>query len=107
HRRPGIDRRCGRGGLRRGDPGQPRGGLRSGARERPRLRAHGPRAPRATRRSLRRGRARVSRLLRSLPYVAGIAIVLALPRFIYPVLALDILLWGLFAVSVDLLLGFG
>ncbi len=49
----------------------------------------------------------MSRLLRSLPYVAGIAIVLALPRFIYPVLALDILLWGLFAVSVDLLLGFG
>ncbi len=30
-----------------------------------------------------------------------------LPRAIYVVLALDILLYGLFAVSVDLLLGFG
>ncbi len=46
------------------------------------------------------------RLVRLLPYAAGILIVLALPRVTYPVLALDLLLWGLFAVSVDLLLGF-
>lgn len=38
--------------------------------------------------------------------VAGIAAALILPRLIYPVLALEILLWGLFAMSVDLLLGF-
>jgi branched-chain amino acid transport system permease protein len=48
----------------------------------------------------------VSRALALLPYAGGIALALALPRFLYPVLALDILLWGLFAVSVDLLLGF-
>lgn len=38
--------------------------------------------------------------------LAGLAAVLVLPRLIYPVLALEILLWGLFAMSVDLLLGF-
>ena len=38
--------------------------------------------------------------------VAGVIAVLVLPRVIYPVLALEILLWGLFAMSVDLLLGF-
>ena len=38
--------------------------------------------------------------------VAGLAAALVLPRLIYPVLALEILLWGLFAMSVDLLLGF-
>ena len=38
--------------------------------------------------------------------VAGLIAVLVLPRVIYPVLALEILLWGLFAMSVDLLLGF-
>jgi len=37
----------------------------------------------------------------------ALAIALALPRFVYPVLALDILLWGLFAVAIDLLLGYG
>jgi branched-chain amino acid transport system permease protein len=42
-----------------------------------------------------------------LPYAGAIAVALVLPRLLYPVLALDILLWGLFAVSVDLLLGFG
>lgn len=36
----------------------------------------------------------------------AVALAVALPRLIYSVLALDILLWGLFAVSVDLLLGF-
>ena len=39
--------------------------------------------------------------------VVGIAIALALPRVLYSVLALRILLWALFAVSVDLLLGYG
>lgn len=38
--------------------------------------------------------------------VAGLVAALVLPRLIYPVLALEILLWGLFAMSVDLLLGF-
>jgi len=47
------------------------------------------------------------RLVGLLPYAVGLVVALALPRFLYPVLALDILLWGLFAVSVDLLLGFG
>jgi len=32
---------------------------------------------------------------------------LALPRVLYPVLALNILAWGLFAMAIDLLLGFG
>src|SRR5438552_2140958 len=32
---------------------------------------------------------------------------LGLARVLYPVLALDILVWGLFAMSIDLLLGFG
>jgi branched-chain amino acid transport system permease protein len=34
-------------------------------------------------------------------------VALLLPRVLYPVLALDILTWGLFAMAVDLLLGFG
>ena len=38
---------------------------------------------------------------------AAVAAAVALPRLIYPVLALEILVWGLFAVAVDLLLGFG
>ena len=37
----------------------------------------------------------------------ALAAALALPRVIYTVLALDILAWGLFAMAVDLLLGFG
>lgn len=45
-------------------------------------------------------------LLRGSIVLAGTAALLALPRLIYPVLALEILLWGLFAMSVDLLLGF-
>ncbi len=36
----------------------------------------------------------------------GIAITLIMPHVLYPALALDILLWGLFAVAVDLLLGY-
>jgi branched-chain amino acid transport system permease protein len=39
--------------------------------------------------------------------VGGLVVALALPKLIYPVLALDIVLWGLFAVALDLLLGFG
>jgi branched-chain amino acid transport system permease protein len=39
--------------------------------------------------------------------VIGIAVAIALPRVLYSVLALRILLWALFAVSVDLLLGYG
>jgi branched-chain amino acid transport system permease protein len=39
--------------------------------------------------------------------VLGIAAALLLPRVLYSVLALRIVLWSLFAVSVDLLLGFG
>jgi len=41
-----------------------------------------------------------------LPYAVALAVLLALPRVVYPVLALDMLLWGLLAMSVDLLLGF-
>lgn len=47
------------------------------------------------------------RLLRFGLLSAALLVALALPQFIYPVLALDILLWGLFAVAVDLLLGYG
>ncbi len=39
-------------------------------------------------------------------YAVGLVLALVLPRLVYPVLALDILLWGLFAIAVDLLLGF-
>lgn len=46
------------------------------------------------------------RTLRLAGYGVGLVLVLALPRLIYPVLALDILLWGLFAIAVDLLLGY-
>ena len=45
-------------------------------------------------------------LVRMAIVVAGLTAALVLPRVIYPVLALEILLWGLFAMSVDLLLGF-
>jgi branched-chain amino acid transport system permease protein len=37
----------------------------------------------------------------------ALAVALALPRILYPVLALNILAWGLFAMAIDLLLGFG
>ena len=39
--------------------------------------------------------------------LVALGIALALPQFIYPVLALDIILWALYAVGLDLLLGFG
>ena len=38
---------------------------------------------------------------------AGLALALALPWFIYPPVAMDIAAWALFAVALDLLLGFG
>ena len=40
-------------------------------------------------------------------YAVGLLLALVLPLVIYPVLALDIVVWGLFAVALDLLLGFG
>ena len=39
--------------------------------------------------------------------VIALAAALALPRVLYPVLALNILAYGLFAMAIDLLLGFG
>jgi branched-chain amino acid transport system permease protein len=47
------------------------------------------------------------RARRYLGFALALGVALALPRVLYPVLALDIVLWGLFAVAVDLLLGFG
>lgn len=44
---------------------------------------------------------------RWLGYALALLIALVLPQVLYPGLALDIVLWGLFAVSLDLLLGFG
>jgi branched-chain amino acid transport system permease protein len=44
--------------------------------------------------------------LRWLLLVAGLAVALALPWLIYPPVALDMVCWGLFAVSLDLLLGY-
>lgn len=38
--------------------------------------------------------------------VAGVAVALILPRVLYPPVALDIAAWALFAVAVDLLLGY-
>ncbi|MHB8647600.1 MAG: branched-chain amino acid ABC transporter permease [Thermomicrobiales bacterium] len=44
---------------------------------------------------------------RTAAYGVAFLVALLLPHILYPVLALDIVLWGLFAISVDLLLGFG
>ena len=38
--------------------------------------------------------------------VVGLAIALALPWFVYPPVAMDVAAWGLFAMSIDLLLGY-
>jgi branched-chain amino acid transport system permease protein len=46
------------------------------------------------------------RLLRWVGFVLGLLVVLALPWFIYPPVAMDIAAWGLFAISIDLLLGY-
>jgi branched-chain amino acid transport system permease protein len=45
-------------------------------------------------------------LLRWALLAAGLVVVLALPWFIYPPVAMDIAAWALFAISVDLLLGY-
>ena len=45
-------------------------------------------------------------LVRALMLLVGLAVVVALPWLVYPPVATDILAWGLFAISVDLLLGF-
>ena len=44
--------------------------------------------------------------LRWVLFVLGWVVALALPWFVYPPVAMDIAAWGLFAMSVDLLLGF-
>ena len=106
-RRPGVDPGLGHHGTGGGC------GRRAGRRNFPTtqrypgLRAHGGGAASAPRWAARRGgqqmRAHVSRYG---GYAAGVLILLLLPRLVYPVLALDILRWGLFAVALDLLLGF-
>jgi branched-chain amino acid transport system permease protein len=58
-------------------------------------------APAAARPARRRG-ART----RLLGLVAGIGLALALPWLVYPPIAMDMACWALFAVSVDLLLGY-
>ena len=45
-------------------------------------------------------------LVRAAMLLVGLVVVVALPWLIYPPVAMDILAWGLFAISVDLLLGF-
>ncbi|MEW1954069.1 branched-chain amino acid ABC transporter permease [Terrabacter sp. NPDC080008] len=44
--------------------------------------------------------------LRYVMLLAGLVVAVLLPYWIYPPVAMDILCWGLFAISVDLLLGF-
>lgn len=43
---------------------------------------------------------------RTLLLLAGLGVATLLPYYIYPPVAMDILCWGLFAISIDLLLGF-
>ena len=45
-------------------------------------------------------------LVRWLMLAVGLVVILALPWFIYPPVAMDIAAWALFAISVDLLLGY-
>src|SRR5204862_220381 len=107
HRRNGLDRRCRHRRVSRRSAGEPRRRLRPRARECGRVRADGRGAARPAGRAFRVARGSfVTRVLRLLPYAVAIAVALVLPRAMYPVLALDILLWGLFAMSVDLLLGY-
>ncbi len=47
-----------------------------------------------------------TRPLRWVLLAVGLVIALALPRFIYPPVAMDVAAWALFAISVDLLLGY-
>ena len=44
--------------------------------------------------------------LRALGALGGLAVVLALPWFVYPPIAMDIVCWALFAMALDLLLGY-
>ncbi len=44
--------------------------------------------------------------LRWVLLAVGLLIALALPRFVYPPVAMDVAAWALFAISVDLLLGY-
>ena len=44
--------------------------------------------------------------LRWVGMAVGLAVVLALPWFVYPPVAMDIAAWALFAISIDLLLGY-
>ena len=46
------------------------------------------------------------RSLRWVGLAVALVVVLALPWFIYPPVAMDIAAWGLFAISIDLLLGY-
>ncbi len=50
--------------------------------------------------------AAMPRLWRLVAVLGGLLIALALPWFIYPPVAMDIVAWALFAVALDLLLGF-
>ncbi|SNT55639.1 branched-chain amino acid transport system permease protein [Asanoa hainanensis] len=56
--------------------------------------------------SLVRAAARAPRRLRWALLVIGLAIALWLPNGLYPAVAVDMLCWALFAVAVDLLLGY-
>lgn len=49
---------------------------------------------------------RMNPLVRTAWLLVGLAIVVALPWYIYPPVAMDIMAWGLFAISIDLLLGY-
>ena len=49
---------------------------------------------------------RINPFVRAGLLLVALLVVLALPWYIYPPVAMDILAWGLFAISVDLLLGF-
>lgn len=46
------------------------------------------------------------RALRLVGFVVGLVAALALPWFVYPPVAMDIMCWALFAMAVDLLLGY-
>src|SRR5262249_21377112 len=83
-------------------------GVLSAPGEHPVVHPDGARAPGAAGRAVRqRGGGVSDRARRYLGFALALGVALALPRVLYPVLALDIVLWGLFAVAVDLLLGCG
>jgi branched-chain amino acid transport system permease protein len=49
---------------------------------------------------------KINPFLRAGLLLLALLVVLALPWYIYPPVAMDIMAWGLFAISIDLLLGF-